>query len=63
MWRAVQHHPIGRWLLHPVAITYLVVALIWIVAGFAKPGFAKFGHLRYLLELAAVTGIAAAGKT
>jgi ribose transport system permease protein len=63
MWRAVQHHPIGRWLLHPVAITYLVVALIWIVAGFAKPGFAKFGHLRYLLELAAVTGIAAAGQT
>jgi ribose transport system permease protein len=39
------------------------VALIWIVAGFAKPGFAKFGHLRYLLELAAVTGIAAAGQT
>ena len=63
MWRAVQHHPIGRWLLHPVAITYFVVALIWIVAGFAKPGFAKFGHLRYLLELAAVTGIAAAGQT
>jgi ribose transport system permease protein len=63
MWRAVQRHPVGRWLLHPVAITYLVVALIWIVAGFAKPGFAKFGHLRYLLELAAVTGIAAAGQT
>jgi ribose transport system permease protein len=63
MWRAVQRHPAGRWLLHPVAITYLVVALIWIVAGIAKPGFAKFGHLRYLLELAAVTGIAAAGQT
>jgi ribose transport system permease protein len=63
MWRAVQRHPVGRWVLHPVAITYLVVALIWIVAGIAKPGFAKFGHLRYLLELAAVTGIAAAGQT
>jgi ribose transport system permease protein len=63
MWRVVQRHPAGRWLLHPVAITYLVVAAIWIVAGFAKPGFAKFGHLRYLLELAAVTGIAAAGQT
>jgi ribose transport system permease protein len=63
MWRAVQRHPAGRWLLHPVALTYLVVALIWIVAGIAKPGFAKFGHLRYLLELAAVTGIAAAGQT
>jgi ribose transport system permease protein len=63
MWRAVQRHPAGQWLLHPVALTYLVVALIWIVAGIAKPGFAKFGHLRYLLELAAVTGIAAAGQT
>jgi ribose transport system permease protein len=63
MWRAVQRHSVGRWLLHPVVITYLVVALIWIVAGIAKPGFAKFGHLRYLLELAAVTGIAAAGQT
>jgi ribose transport system permease protein len=63
MWRAAQRHPAGRWLLHPVALTYLVVALIWIVAGIAKPGFAKFGHLRYLLELAAVTGIAAAGQT
>jgi ribose transport system permease protein len=63
MWRSVRRHPVGRWLLHPVTITYLVVALIWIVAGFAKPGFARFGHLRYLLELAAVTGIAAAGQT
>jgi ribose transport system permease protein len=63
MWRAVRRQPAGRWLLHPITITYLVVALIWIVAGIVKPGFAQFGHLRYLLELAAVTGIAAAGQT
>jgi ribose transport system permease protein len=63
MWRAVRRHPAGRWLLHPITLTYLVVALIWIVAGIVKPGFAQFGHLRYLLELAAVTGIAAAGQT
>ncbi|MGE3876943.1 MAG: ABC transporter permease, partial [Parvibaculaceae bacterium] len=35
-------------------LTLVIVILVWIVAGFAKPGFGSYGHLRYLLELAAV---------
>jgi ribose transport system permease protein len=40
-----------------------VVALVWVVAGFASRGFGSYGHLRYLLELAAVIGLVAAGQT
>jgi ribose transport system permease protein len=52
-----------RILLHRATLTYLLVAALWIAAGLLKPGFASPGHLRYLLELAAVMGIAAAGQT
>jgi ribose transport system permease protein len=55
---------------HPAALlrnraflTFLIVALVWIVAGIAKPGFGSYGHLRYLLELAAVIGLVAIGQT
>jgi ribose transport system permease protein len=44
-------------------LTFLIVALVWTVAGFAKPGFGSYGHLRYLLELAAVIGLVAIGQT
>lgn len=44
-------------------LTVLIVALVWIIAGFAKPGFGSYGHLRYLLELAAVIGLVAIGQT
>jgi ribose transport system permease protein len=44
-------------------LTLLIVALVWIVAGLAKPGFGSYGHLRYLLELAAVIGLVAIGQT
>ncbi|WP_119273343.1 ABC transporter permease [Taklimakanibacter deserti] len=44
-------------------LTFLIVALVWIVAGIAKPGFGSYGHLRYLLELAAVIGLVAIGQT
>jgi ribose transport system permease protein len=60
---ALARLPGSRWLLHPVTLVYLVVMVIWIVAGIMKPGFARIGHLRYLLELAAVIGVAAAGQT
>ncbi|MDR3514535.1 MAG: ABC transporter permease [Azospirillaceae bacterium] len=41
----------------------VIVILVWIVAGLSSRGFASFGHLRYLLELAAVIGLVAAGQT
>ncbi len=44
-------------------LTVLVVAAVWIVAGILKPGFGSFGHLRYLIELAAVIGLVAVGQT
>lgn len=48
---------------HRAMLTLLAVILVWVVAGFAKQGFASYGHLRYLLELAAVIGLVAAGQT
>ncbi len=54
----------GGWLsAQPAVPLVLVVAAVWIVAGLLKPGFGSFGHLRYLLELAAVIGLVAAGQT
>jgi ribose transport system permease protein len=44
-------------------LTLMIVVLVWIVAGLAKPGFGSYGHLRYLLELAAVIGLVAIGQT
>lgn len=48
---------------NPPLLTFVLVALVWIVASFTLRGFGAYGHLRYLLELAAVIGIAAAGQT
>ncbi|HEX2527910.1 MAG TPA: ABC transporter permease [Geminicoccus sp.] len=48
---------------HRVTLGWLVVVALWIAAGLLKPGFARIGHLRYLLELASITGIVAAGQT
>lgn len=47
----------------PPLLTLVLVALVWIVASLSLRGFGAFGHLRYLLELSAVIGIAAAGQT
>lgn len=44
-------------------LTVAIVALVWVVAGFASSGFGSYGHLRYLIELAAVIGLVAAGQT
>src|SRR6266852_7643733 len=52
-----------RTLLHRVTLTFALVAVVWAVAGQALPGFAAFGHLRYMVELASIMGIAAAGQT
>lgn len=48
---------------NPPLLTFVLVALVWLVASLALRGFGAYGHLRYLLELAAVIGIAAAGQT
>lgn len=48
---------------NPPLLTLVLVALIWLVASLTLRGFGAYGHLRYLLELAAVIGIAAAGQT
>ena len=44
-------------------LTAIIVAAVWIVAGLFKPGFGSYGHLRYIVELAAVIGFVAAGQT
>ena len=44
-------------------LTVLIVAAVWIAASVVKPGFGAFGHLRYLVELGAVVGLAAIGQT
>ncbi len=44
-------------------LTVLIVVAVWIVAGLTLVGFGSYGHLRYILELAAVIGLVAAGQT
>jgi ribose transport system permease protein len=44
-------------------VTALTVAVVWIVASVVRPGFGASGHLRYLLEIAAVVGLVAVGQT
>lgn len=48
---------------HKAVLAWLVVAAVWIVASLLTRGFGAYGHLRYLLELAAVIGLVAAGQT
>lgn len=44
-------------------LTFAVVVAVWIVASIFTRGFGAYGHLRYLVELAAVIGLVAAGQT
>jgi ribose transport system permease protein len=44
-------------------LTVAIVAGVWIAASFTSRGFGSYGHLRYLVELAAVIGLVAAGQT
>jgi ribose transport system permease protein len=44
-------------------LTFAVVALVWVAASILSRGFGAYGHLRYLVELAAVLGLVAAGQT
>ena len=50
--------PAGR-----VVLAYLLVGVLWLLGSLALPGFGAPAHLRYILELASVVGLAAAGQT
>ncbi|MFK4826013.1 ABC transporter permease [Paenochrobactrum sp. BZR 588] len=52
-----------RILKNPPMLTLLLVVLVWLVASVTVRGFGAYGHLRYLLELAAIIGIVSAGQT
>jgi ribose transport system permease protein len=58
-----QLRALRRTVLHRVTLTFALVFLLWAVANALLPGFATFGHIRYMVELAAIMGIAAAGQT
>ncbi len=53
---------IGTVLRSRAFLTLALVIAVWVVAGLLKPGFGSYGHLRYLLELAAVIGIVSIGQ-
>jgi ribose transport system permease protein len=44
-------------------VVYVLCGLTWLLAGIFLPGFTSPGHLRFVLELAAMLGIAAGGQT
>lgn len=44
-------------------LTVVVVVALWIAASLFSRGFGSYGHLRYMVELAAAIGIVAAGQT
>lgn len=44
-------------------VAYGVVAILWIAASIIIQGFGAYGHLRYIVELAAVIGLVAVGQT
>lgn len=54
---------IAKLMRNPPLLTTLLVFLVLVVASLGIRGFGSFGHLRYILELAAVIGIVAAGQT
>jgi ribose transport system permease protein len=44
-------------------VAYGVVAILWVAASLAIPGFGVYAHLRYIVELAAVIGLVGIGQT
>lgn len=45
------------------ALTVAIVLLTWVGASIFQPGFGTWGHLRYLLELAAIVGLVSIGQS
>jgi ribose transport system permease protein len=54
---------LSRLMRSPPLLTLILVVVVLVIASFSLRGFGSFGHLRYLMELAAVIGIVAAGQT
>jgi ribose transport system permease protein len=52
-----------RFLAKPTVAILLLCAILWGLAQLVFPGFASFGHIRYMLELSAILGIVAGGQT
>jgi ribose transport system permease protein len=52
-----------RFLATPTVAILLSCAILWAAAQLVFPGFASFGHIRYMLELSAILGIVAGGQT
>jgi ribose transport system permease protein len=52
-----------RFLTTPTVAILASCVILWGVAQLAFPGFASFGHIRYMLELSAILGIVAGGQT
>jgi ribose transport system permease protein len=52
-----------RLLAAPGIAIVLLCFVLWAVAELAFPGFASFGHIRYMLEMSALLGIVATGQT
>jgi ribose transport system permease protein len=50
-------------LVHRVSLTFALIVLLWVGVNFLLPGFATFGHIRYMIEVASIMGVAAAGQT
>lgn len=44
-------------------LSFLTVVAVWIAASLALPGFGAYGHLRYIVELAAVIGLVGIGQS
>ncbi len=54
---------LGKLMRNPPLLTLILVVAVLVIASLTLRGFGSYGHLRYIMELAAVIGIVAAGQT
>jgi ribose transport system permease protein len=63
MVRHIATRGVYKFLATPVVAILLLCVVLWGLAEGLFPGFASLGHMRYMLELAAMLGIVAGGQT